>query len=943
MTTGEESNNSGSGGGGGGSSNNVLEQEQLGSLMKMYLKQNKMEQLSDALTSVSRQRAQEIERLCQQNYQPFAHSVNELLAVRESVRILADKVRHLAQEYSDAGERTLEEKRALVAYQRVILNMDMCVRTARQCLHLLESMAHLAYQVQQRNYYGALNTIQHLEIDLAASSTAHYEFVRYILDSIPIMRANIRQAVWDGMKDWLVAIRDTSRLVGQVAMDHTSHHSPNNHAHTTTTTTIKHTNPIHSSRSSLSLHSIGVILAEEDELDPVNNDRVCVDFKPLYQCLHIHSCLGALESFKQQYEENRRLQANLILSTPVSLNQGDVSIAAFEDFLNEVVGFFIVEHSVVHNTDDFRSRLSVDVLWESTTAKLHSLVLHSLKDCEDASHFLRVKELLGLVIGTMARYGYSTGGLVEVLMMFFERYLDLNMHDAVARIQLAIDEDEGNGITIHTEHELRDILAVYKFKQARDAMDKLKANHKAGQQNEQLASELGLPLTLSFSKSMLTCCKEVKQLIATFHLFASGLSQSTTAPMSSSTTHALSPRSTLVETDALLHKSIQRLLGDHVAVLIEQKVCRDPIQLSEVMRMVVNLEEMERFVTSEVAKWVARERTHYKRSGDNAGLSQKRTGGASGEADLDASWRAGSNSVKQETSSTVPLVSTCVQKFRKVSKRAEERLFELVHVKMGSFMELHDYDFGADLHSTHNMTAVHRPGSPNKKDLSQHIGQPSQYLLDLVTFLDTVCQSTLAELPVSIKSFIYYEAIYYISTSTMSLLTSPAVKKLAPAFIDGQFKLDMDFLLAYIRNLNDEKLMDPVEDLVEVMRLLKASGDFEAYLDKEKRRRQFGRIQPRVALVLLEKYREGGRWDAVTDSSSLGGGSGGGTTGGSGGGSGQSGSGMSGFSALFGAGGHSKERDRQAVEQELRNKWKMARKKALDATIRGLKDELKMK
>jgi hypothetical protein len=39
----------------------------------------------------------------------------------------------------------------------------------------------------------------------------------------------------------------------------------------------------------------------------VNNDQVHIDFKPLYQCLHIYEELGKRNEFKSNYEEDRRV------------------------------------------------------------------------------------------------------------------------------------------------------------------------------------------------------------------------------------------------------------------------------------------------------------------------------------------------------------------------------------------------------------------------------------------------------------------------------------------------------------------------------------------------------------------------------------------------------------------------------------------------------------
>jgi hypothetical protein len=240
-------------------------------------------------------------------------------------------------------------------------------------------------------------------------------------------------------------------------------------------------------------------------------------------------------------------------------------------------------------------------------------------------------------------------------------------------------------------------------------------------------------------------------------------------------------------------------------------------------------------------------------------------------------------------------------------KQAEERLFELVHNKMGSFMELHDYDFSGD---------VSRPGSPTKKDLTQVLNSPSQYLMDLIAYLDTVTKSTLDELPMSVRSFVQFEAVYFISTTLMGLLTSDQCLKLSPGFIDGQLKLDVDYFVTFIRNLKDEKLLDPIEDVRQVMRLLQRDSDLEAYLDKRQRQKFYSRLPPKLTLGLLEKYRQGYHWAPVEPM--------------------QPPPASTGF---FGSSAPKAKPMALTDEQKALNEWKVARKRAIDKVITTLKQE----
>lgn len=42
-------------------------------------------------------------------------------------------------------------------------------------------------------------------------------------------------------------------------------------------------------------------------VDLLEDKRVTIDFKPLYQCIHIYEKLGRKNEFKKHYEEDRQV------------------------------------------------------------------------------------------------------------------------------------------------------------------------------------------------------------------------------------------------------------------------------------------------------------------------------------------------------------------------------------------------------------------------------------------------------------------------------------------------------------------------------------------------------------------------------------------------------------------------------------------------------------
>ena len=49
-------------------------------------------------------------------------------------------------------------------------------------------------------------------------------------------------------------------------------------------------------------------------VDIFNNDQIKIDFKPLYECVHIYTALNALPELQATYQADRRVRVCHLLS-----------------------------------------------------------------------------------------------------------------------------------------------------------------------------------------------------------------------------------------------------------------------------------------------------------------------------------------------------------------------------------------------------------------------------------------------------------------------------------------------------------------------------------------------------------------------------------------------------------------------------------------------------
>jgi exocyst complex component 6 len=101
------------------------------------------------------------------------------------------------------------------------------------------------------------------------------------------------------------------------------------------------------------------------------------------------------------------------------------NLADLEQYINEIAGFFVLEATVIATTQDFRSRSSVETLWQTATIKMNQHLFDCLSECTTPELFVDIKVLVNSFIRTMEIYGYAVVTLSELLVSLLDRFAEL--------------------------------------------------------------------------------------------------------------------------------------------------------------------------------------------------------------------------------------------------------------------------------------------------------------------------------------------------------------------------------------------------------------------------------------------------------------------------------------------------------------------------------------
>ncbi|ORY50770.1 exocyst complex subunit Sec15-like protein [Rhizoclosmatium globosum] len=482
--------------------------------VKTILQTGKEQAFSDHLAQFIAKKEDEIEKMCNFHYQEFVQSVEQLLKVRLGTAHLKTKIVNLNSEMQDAGTKILEKKKEVIEYRRILLNIELAMECVQTCLIVLDVANKINSQIEKGKHYSALRMLDDLQIT-HLPRISEYSIAKEMELFIPTQRENVREAVLKEIRQWLGSVNEKTRAVGKAALDISEKRE------------IKRLENIIAHGHSISLDFIA---SEDMDVFDVANEHI--DFKPLYKCIHIHDVLGKRNKFIDQFEGHRGTQADLLFESNFALNCDDLK--GFDIYLQDAVGFFIVEAVIMSSTQNFRSRTTVEHLWEISSEKLNKIVIEGLQGCQNPESFFSIKQVLSAYVHTLQGYGYAVEKLLMLILSLFDRHVELTKMACCEQIIETVEDDDCTPVIVENVDEYRVIMNAIHFE------DKMATST--------------FPRALPFSKTVPDCCYLIKAYVNGFYRFSNGFDQHHN------------------EMDDLLKKSLEGILINTVGASLTRKM-----------------------------------------------------------------------------------------------------------------------------------------------------------------------------------------------------------------------------------------------------------------------------------------------------------------------------------------------------------------------------------
>ncbi|EMR08718.1 hypothetical protein PNEG_02896 [Pneumocystis murina B123] len=687
------------------------------------------------------QKKEEVEQTCSKYHQIFVESIERLLNVRQSILMLTDQLHYLNWDIQRNVAGLASKKRALVEARRMSQNMKEASEMIRTCLKVLRLVNKIHEWIGNREFYRALRSLDELQT-VHLKDILEFRFAKNICDSIPSIKQRIQDAVMRNLKEWLLTLRISSTKVGQLAFQKTLERQK------IWNRRIKMDPRLQSCEFN---SPVEWVLSEWDDFDVTSNEQIQIDFTCLFESFHIYDELGLHDEFRMSYENDRRMQKDLLIPYSIVIQNKDIS--AIRSLLQDISGFVIIEKKTLTKISALRSEEEIDSLWDSLCDKLIENISNSIKDVDDLQLIQDIKFLILLFIQTIETYDYSMKKLYNFSLSLFETYSRLLKAQFSKDFEQIVADDDYMPIVISNMEDYQKILDVSWYKP------------------NNFSDSIKFPVTLPFSQVYPLCCVDIRNFVNKYYKFAEGYYN-----------HCH-------DIDDILKQILDELLVGHVKKKLIERLSLN--NLSQLVQIIINLE-------------------HFEKACDELDSLL---------LEIQASDKATNLKLRAKS------------EFCDAIKDAEKRIFELVNSKIDDFLEISDYDWQ----------------STTKQK------EPSSYLLEMVSYLTTVMNSTLHNLPHSIKTFVYFGTLDHFASSMMQKLLNKSSKKINQNSIFN-FNLDLQYLEKFVQDLSEPSISyaDTFLELRQSLNLI-LSENPEEYLNSDIQLKKYSRIKPQTAILLLEK------------------------------------------------------------------------------------------
>ncbi|VDN08177.1 unnamed protein product [Thelazia callipaeda] len=405
-----------------------------------------------------------IQRICSYHYQGYIDSMKQLLQLKRLSLEIKEEVNAVDHSIQESSKELRKRGAEIVHYRKLQRNANIAINHISLCLPVLENYAKLNEFMQQKKFYQALKVLEELEHTYMVHVN-NYRFTQTLKKSLFPIRELIKEKSFSEFTDFLENIRKVSGRIGQHASKCTAEQHSfgmseaervkrlQEEAKKNALNELSSDGSIVKKMEKISRKTFQVISAEEDEQLSAQD---LIDFTPVHRCCQIFNVIGEKETFEAYYRKQRKEQAVVVIRPPKS-------IYLYVKYLDEIIGFFVVEDHIMQTEPSLVTAAYKDQLWEMALHQVTTTMNAHFGGCLDVEMMLKMKKVILLFAMTMKSYGYRISSLYTLLQNFRDQYNEILMREYCAQFERDLENDNYSPITAKDEAEFRAEVMQFPF------------------------------------------------------------------------------------------------------------------------------------------------------------------------------------------------------------------------------------------------------------------------------------------------------------------------------------------------------------------------------------------------------------------------------------------------------------------------------------------------
>ncbi|WKX95838.1 hypothetical protein Q1695_012353 [Nippostrongylus brasiliensis] len=412
-----------------------------------------------------------IQKVCSFHYQGFVDSMKELLLLKERCSDIKHDAAAIDAQIQAASEDLSKKSEEIVKYRKLVKNATTAIDQISVCLPVLENYAKLQELMQLKKYYQALKVLEELEHTHLAL-VEKYRFTQILGKTMSPVRNEIKAKAYSEFKDFLENVKKVACRIGRHASKCTAEQHSFGVSEMERARRLQQEAKQKCPDVEIAVSADGRLLRKNTSngaaavtaSDSVDDDEKVsaqdlIDFTPVHRCCQIFNVLGAKEEFDVYYRQQRKDQCDLVIEPPPKMN----SLKHYVDYLDEIIGFFVVEDHIIITEPTLVTSSHKDQLWESALKKIIHTMNSRFGGCPDVEMMLRMKKVILLFALTMKSYGYGIAPLYSLLQNFRDQYNEILMTEYCAQFERDLEKDNYAPISVENDEQFRAIIKDFPF------------------------------------------------------------------------------------------------------------------------------------------------------------------------------------------------------------------------------------------------------------------------------------------------------------------------------------------------------------------------------------------------------------------------------------------------------------------------------------------------